>query len=1007
MSCVGRIKSEEATPSSSRKRRSPHQNGVDNKDNNKRNVSPSRTKRRVVNTTKPCGVDTSYGITTRSKQNYKNYDIGLDSLSNNNLSNNYKTATNNNKNNNVSKSHNEENNNNRSGSTLASPQRTPQNKKPLLRPNRGNSNNNSNTIQNDISPPPPNDTDILESCNNNNDTSDRDIESHAFPASGQEDNIGDSILDDDEKKRIVDELIDSLGGEKSKLKEIVPTILNHLPENQVLPIIKDVITYTANLAQHTKAPKGERKQARTKRLRNNKKLAAEARKIGDKARTKLYNLFVKLLGDEFKNRVNIERFDIEFMGFLIKHFGTQKENGNGTDDMNCHNPLSGCIKKLEKDAPTWCLTEEINASFSEGESFVKITKTRANSSTTWAQSDALFPEKASKYEEVMRFLRSNEESITLYFDTRIHALHWANKYFGNGAGVGTEYHATAVSGPPLPPHLESALPSLGLTDLHSTTLDNPNQKLTEKQKEAGVKPPPSLLDQSTVIAGKLGITVDQLLTINWAFQALQSVIFVLEHDRPAPWLIASEPATKFMIGEHIKHYGFIIRTGIVVIWRINHSQSIFEGAHLRWGEKHQHGINEAMSGFWSEVTQHALFTKTKFSTSYPPSKKAKLEEFKKAWAAVKKGDATSEQRAILEGTRGLLLHEGWKNVHLFGDLSELSAEYQDFFTNDPVGKRSWDTFEAFRELDANDGDVSKVSEESRAFLEESSFYNSMDTALTEHAKTIEQMKEDRSNYVLVGEEEIFHIPAKGTLYNYVLALRRLNKDNWKRLKFEQAAGISLSKMEFAYNQHSMVKPCAPKNIDKRLEQDKMIRALAEKNRQAAMKKRGMQQRQLSNTSGVIDTSAEAKKTAPKTEKRKRSAQKTQEEVVDKSDRPAKRQKNATVKKCVKCGMEKKKWSYLIEEWDKLEDNERVCQVCTKKTEKEGKQIARFDPAVRRELDQAVRRLEEKQAAEKKRLEQEKKAAAEVQSRLSAHQQMEQLERVAISVVRPSKGGEGT
>jgi len=137
----------------------------------------------------------------------------------------------------------------------------------------------------------------------------------------------------------------------------------------------------------------------------------------------------------------------------------------------------------------------------------------------------------------------------------------------------------------------------------------------------------------------------------------------------------------------------------------------------------------------------------------------------------------------------------------------------------------------------------------------------------------------------------------------------------------------------------------------------------------------------------------------KTKKRKSSAQKTQEEVVDTSDRPAKRQKNATVKKCVKCGMEKKKRSYLIEEWDKLEDNERICQVCTKK---EGKRLARFDPAVRRELDQAVRRLEEKQAAEKKRLEQEKKAAAEVQSRLSAHQQMEQIERVTISVVRSKK-----
>ena len=622
MNCVGRKKSTPkaaAAPSStsSRKRTRSEQGGV-----NKRNVSRCKAKR-FTNNTNHGGVDTSQINPTRSNQNDKN-DYGLDPLSNNNLSNYDETATNNNKNNNVSKSPNiNEENNNRSGCPPASPKRTLKKSVLLPSPNRGNSNNNSNTIQNDISPPPPNDTDILESCNNNNDTSDRDIESHAFPASGQEDNIGDSILDDDEKKRIVDELIDSLGGEKSNLKEIVPTILDHLPENQVLPIIKDVIIYTANLAQHTKAPKGERKQARTKRLRNNKKLAAEGRKVGDKARTKLYKLFVKLLGDEFANRVNIERFDIEFMGFLIKHFGTQKENGKGTDDMNCHNPDSKCIKKLEKDAPTWCMNEQIDASVPKGKSFVIITKARANSSTTWAQPDALFPEKASQYEEVMRFLRSDEESIKLYFDTRTHALHWANKYFGNGAAVGTGYHATAVSGPELPPHLESALPSLGLTDLYSTTLDNPNEKLTKEQKAAGVKPPPSLLDQRTVIADKLQITDDQLLTINWAFQALQSVIFVLEHDRPAPLLIASEPATKFMIGEHIKHYGFIIRTGIVVIWRINHSQSIFEGAHLRWGEKHQHGINKAMSGFWSEVTQHTLFTNTKFRLAIHQTRRLK------------------------------------------------------------------------------------------------------------------------------------------------------------------------------------------------------------------------------------------------------------------------------------------------------------------------------------------------------------------------------------------------
>jgi len=34
-------------------------------------------------------------------------------------------------------------------------------------------------------------------------------------------------------------------------------------------------------------------------------------------------------------------------------------------------------------------------------------------------------------------------------------------------------------------------------------------------------------------------------------------------------------------------------------------------------------------------------------------------------------------------------------------------------------------------------------------------------------------------------------------------------------------------------------------------------------------------------------------------------------------------------KCGKCGIERKKWSYIIAEWNKLEDRERICQVCTK------------------------------------------------------------------------------
>ena len=146
MSCVGRIKAEATTPSSSRKRlRSPHQNGVDDDD-----ASRSKSKLRVDNTTKHGGVETSYEIyPTQSKQNDKKYDIGLDSLSNNNLSNfnYYKTAANNNKNNNVSKAPNiNEENNNRIGSTPASPKRTLKKSVLLPSPNRGNGNNNSKDI---------------------------------------------------------------------------------------------------------------------------------------------------------------------------------------------------------------------------------------------------------------------------------------------------------------------------------------------------------------------------------------------------------------------------------------------------------------------------------------------------------------------------------------------------------------------------------------------------------------------------------------------------------------------------------------------------------------------------------------------------------------------------------------------------------------------------------------------------------------------------------------------
>jgi len=40
-------------------------------------------------------------------------------------------------------------------------------------------------------------------------------------------------------------------------------------------------------------------------------------------------------------------------------------------------------------------------------------------------------------------------------------------------------------------------------------------------------------------------------------------------------------------------------------------------------------------------------------------------------------------------------------------------------------------------------------------------------------------------------------------------------------------------------------------------------------------------------------------------------------------------RDGPLKKCGKCGIEKKKWSYSNAEWNKLEDEERMCQVCIK------------------------------------------------------------------------------
>ena len=113
-----------------------------------------------------------------------------------------------------------------------------------------------------------------------------------------------------------------------------------------------------------------------------------------------------------------------------------------------------------------------------------------------------------------------------------------------------------------------------------------------------------------------------------------------------------------------------------------------------------------------------LFAATQFATSFPLDKKANLEEWKKAWAAMVKGDATPEQENIIKDSKCWLIHKGWEYAHQHNGDLWLPADIRDYFEN----CLSWRASEAFKELHANDGIVSKVSEESRAVLVKNKCY---------------------------------------------------------------------------------------------------------------------------------------------------------------------------------------------------------------------------------------------------------------------------------------------
>jgi len=154
---------------------------------------------------------------------------------------------------------------------------------------------------------------------------------------------------------------------------------------------------------------------------------------------------------------------------------------------------------------------------------------------------------------------------------------------------------------------------------------------------------------------------------------------------------------------------------------------------------------------------------------------------------------STDQQELLKDSYFWKVHVAWKEYHASGgDITKLSDEKQELLESSP----SWKLQEAWKEYHANGGDITKLSKEKRELLMNNPSWKRHNEAFVKHVKTIEQMKKDNSNYVQVGDEEVFYVPLDNSsaLYAFILSLRRLDEGNWKRQKFEQAAGISLSKL---------------------------------------------------------------------------------------------------------------------------------------------------------------------------------------------------------------------
>ena len=257
--------------------------------------------------------------------------------------------------------------------------------------------------------------------------------------------------------------------------------------------------------------------------------------------------------------------------------------------------------------------------------------------------------------------------------------------------------------------------------------------------------------------------------------------------------------------------------------------------------------------------------------------------------------------------------EAWKVFH--EDENKLTSEQRALLEKD----HSYKIMKAWKEYHANGGDITKLSDEKREFLTNHPYWKLHDKAFTTHLKTIEQMKKDKSNYVQVGEEEVFYIPDNDTtnvLYQYVLKLRHLDKDNWQRLKFEQAAGISLSKMEEAYNQIS--------RSSHQNQADEVFSGTDKSNAEESY--------ELINqffSSNKNEQEVRWKSFA----ERHRNDQRYHLLAEIREKRAGEKKKVVALleeqRKCAHCGNEKKKGGFLIDEWNK--DGDRQCKVCQSKS----------------------------------------------------------------------------